>query len=185
MKILPICLFGNNVLRKVAAEIDPINMEELTPLIEEMYETMDKAEGVGLAAPQVGKSLRLFVIDTHAFLESYPETEEIRAAFINPVMEEEFGDDFRYSEGCLSLPDINEEVTRKSELKLTYTTIEGERITRHFKGMVARVIQHEYDHLEGVVFTDRVSQIRKMVIKRKLDNISKGKIAVRYKTAKH
>ncbi len=185
MKILPIYIFGNNVLRKKAAEISDSEFEKIPALVEDMFATMYKAEGVGLAAPQIGQSIRLFIIDTEPFIESYPETELLKEVFINPVMEEEFGDDFRFNEGCLSLPELREDVTRKSEIKITYTNLEGVRETKHFKGLVARVIQHEYDHLEGKVFTDSISPIRKMVIKKKLDNISKGKVGTAYRVARH
>jgi len=179
--MLPICVFGHPVLRKKANEV-PANNPYLQEFIDEMFETMYNAEGVGLAAPQVGRSWRFFVIDTHAFKESYPEVEEMKEVFINPVIEEVLGDDFTFNEGCLSLPDIREDVVRKSEIILTYTNREGERKTAHFKGLSARVILHELDHLEGHVFSDRISSIRKMIIKKKLNDIAFGKTKPKYKS---
>jgi len=179
--MLTIYLHGHPVLRKQANEV-ATNDPRLQELIDEMFETMYNAEGVGLAAPQVGQSLQLFVIDTHALKESYPDTEEVKEVFINPEVVEELGDDFTFNEGCLSLPEIREDIVRKSEVILTYINREGERKTTHFKGLVARVILHELDHLEGHVFTDRVSSIRKMIIKKKLNDIASGKTKPKYKS---
>jgi len=179
--MLPICVFGHPVLRKKASET-PANLTYLQEFIDDMFETMYNAEGVGLAAPQVGRSWQLFVIDTQAFKESYPDVEEMKEVFINPVVEAVLGDDFTFNEGCLSLPEIREDVIRKSEIIITYTNKDGERKTSHFKGLVARVILHELDHLEGHVFSDRVSSIRKMIIKKKLNDIASGKTKPKYKS---
>jgi peptide deformylase len=179
--MFPICVFGHPVLRKKASEV-PANEPHLQEFIDEMFETMYHAEGVGLAAPQVGRSLRLFIIDTKAFKESYPDVELVKEVFINPNVEEILGEDFTFNEGCLSLPEIREDVVRKSEIILTYTNREEERKTTHFKGLVARVILHELDHLEGNVFTDHVSSIRKMIIKKKLNDIASGKTKPKYKS---
>ncbi|MCL2289499.1 MAG: peptide deformylase [Bacteroidetes bacterium] len=179
--MLTIHLHGHPVLRKKANEVST-EEPHLQELIDEMFETMYNAEGVGLAAPQIGQSLQLFVIDTHAFKESYPDTEEIKEVFINPEVIEELGYDFTFNEGCLSLPEVREDIVRKSEIILTYINREGERKTTHFKGLVARVILHELDHLEGHVFTDRVSSIRKMIIKKKLNDIASGKTKPKYKS---
>lgn len=179
--ILPVYLVGHPLLRKQTEEI-PMDYPGLSELIENMFETMYHDKGVGLAAPQIGKSIRLFVIDTEAFMESDPDTELIKAAFINPVMEDEFGEDFVFNEGCLSIPDVHADVTRKAEITISYTNENGERKTRNFKGMAARVIQHEYDHLEGKIFIDRIPQLRKMVLKRKLNDIATGKYRPFYKS---
>jgi peptide deformylase len=179
--MLTICLFGHPVLRKKANEVSA-NEPHLQEFIDELFEAMYNAEGVGLAAPQVGRSWRMFVIDTHAFKESYPDVEEMKEVFINPVVVETLGEDFTFNEGCLSLPEIREDVVRKSEVILTYTNRESERKTTHFKGLVARVILHELDHLEGHVFTDRVSSIRKMIVKKKLNDIASGKTKPKYKS---
>jgi peptide deformylase len=179
--MLTICVFGHPVLRKRSLEVS-FEEPELQAFIDELFETMYHAEGVGLAAAQVGVSKNLFVIDTKGFKETYPDTEELREVFINPVVEEILGEDFTFNEGCLSLPEIREDVTRKSEVVLTYTNRVGERATKHFKGLVARVILHEMDHLEGRVFTDHVSSIRKMIIKKKLNDIASGKTKPKYKS---
>lgn len=179
--ILPICVYGNPVLRRKSAEVS-MEPEELKQLVSDMFETMYNANGVGLAAPQVGKSLRLFVIDSEPFKELYPEEETRKLAFVNPVITKRYGEEFAFNEGCLSLPDIHEDVTRKSEIDIEYTDETGKRRKEHFKGYVARVIQHEYDHLQGVVFTDHLSQLKKMVLKRKFNDIASGKLKPNYKT---
>jgi len=179
--MLTIYVFGHPILRKKTNEVSE-NEPNLQEFVDDMFETMYHAEGVGLAAPQVGRSVRLFVIDTHAFKESYPNVEELKEVFINPKVEEILGDDFNFNEGCLSLPEIREDVVRKSEVILTYTNKEGKRKTTHFKGLVARVILHELDHLEGHVFTDHVSSIRKMIVKKKLNDIASGKTKPKYKS---
>jgi len=179
--MLPIYLHGHPILRKKSNVVtEPIS--QLQELIDEMFETMYNAEGVGLAAPQIGRSLQLFILDTHAFKETYPDTEELKEVFINPTVIEVLGNDFTFNEGCLSLPEIREDVVRKSEIILEYTNREGERKKTHFKGLVARVILHELDHLEGHVFSDRVSSIRKMIIKKKLNDIASGKTKPKYKS---
>lgn len=179
--MLPIYLYGNPVLRKTAEEIT-LDYPDLSSLIDEMFDSMKKAEGVGLAAPQIGLSIRLFIIDTAPFQELYPNEEAIQEVFINPKIEEYLGEDFSFNEGCLSLPDIHEEVIRKSEVIISYTDRSGNPLKKHFKGMAARVIQHEYDHLEGLVFTDRVSQLKKMILKKKLSEISSGKKKPSYRS---
>ena len=179
--MLPIHLHGHPVLRKKANEVSD-NEPHLQEFIDEMFSTMYNAEGVGLAAPQVGSSLRMFIIDSHAFKESYPDVDGLKEVFINPEVIEIRGEDFTFNEGCLSLPEIREDVIRKSEVILTYTNSANERKTTHFKGLVARVILHELDHLEGHVFTDRVSSIRKMIIRKKLNDIASGKTKPKYKS---
>ena len=179
--MLPICVYGHPALRKMAKEVS-LNEPELQKLIDEMFETMYNAEGVGLAAPQIGRSLQFFIIDTHGFKETYPETEEIKEVFINPIVEDTLGDDFTFNEGCLSLPEVREDITRKSEIIITYTNRIGLRDTKHFKGLVARVILHEMDHLKGGIFTDHISSIRKMIIKKKLNDIASGKMKPKYKS---
>jgi peptide deformylase len=179
--ILPVYLLGNPVLRKKAKPTEePI--EKLKPLIADMFETMYQANGVGLAAPQIGQSIRLFVIDTEPFMEAFPDAEVYKGAFINPEMIDQFGDDFTFSEGCLSLPDIHEDVVRKSEIKIAYIDENGKRRQEIFKGVVARTIQHEYDHLEGQIFTDKISSLKKMMLKRKLNDISVGNTKPNYKS---
>jgi peptide deformylase len=178
--ILPVYLLGNPVLRKKSLKCeDPI--EILQPLIADMFETMYQAHGVGLAAPQIGKPIRLFIIDSESFKESYPDVELYKGAFINPEILDEFGDDFIFNEGCLSLPDIHEDIIRKSEIEIKFVDETGKERHEKFKGYVARIIQHEYDHLEGKVFTDKISGLKKMMLKRKLTDISTGKMKTDYK----
>jgi len=176
-----ICVYGHPVLRKKSCEVSE-KEPHLQELIDEMFETMYNAEGVGLAAPQIGRLMRLFVMDTKGYKEAYPEVEELKEVFINPEVLEVLGDEFSFNEGCLSLPEVREDVVRKSEVILTYTNRNNERKTTHFKGLVARVILHEFDHLEGHLFTDRVSSIKKMIIKKKLNDIASGKTKPKYKS---
>ncbi len=179
--ILPICLYGNPVLRKTAVEVD-LNDPELKTFIADLFETMYHADGVGLAAPQVGKSKRVFVVDSTPYKEVYPDHVPFKGAFINPTITDRFGTDFAFSEGCLSLPRISEEVIRKSDIHITYYDENGEYHDCDINGVLARIIQHEYDHLEGKVFTDNLSQIKKMVLKRQLNDIASGKVQPAYKT---
>ncbi|MFY0643285.1 MAG: peptide deformylase [Bacteroidia bacterium] len=175
--IYPIRAFGDPVLRAKCEEISE-NSEDLKNLIADMYETMDASDGVGLAAPQVGKSLRLFLVDSTHFPD---EENGVRQAFINPVILEEEGEEWAFEEGCLSIPDIRENVTRQPELTIKYLTEDFEEKTERFQGLTARVIQHEYDHIEGVLFTDHLTPFKKQLLKGKLSNISKGKVTVRYR----
>jgi len=179
--ILPIYTYGEPVLRKISEDID-VNSEETKALINDMFETMYHANGVGLAGPQIGKAIRIFVIDSEPFKEAFPDVEIKKGAFINPIITEEWGDDFVFAEGCLSLPRISEDVTRKSNIHIEYYDENGEFHESDFSGIVARIIQHEYDHLEGKVFTDHLSQIKKMVLKRQLNDIAAGKVRAEYKT---
>ncbi len=176
--IYPIRAYGDPVLRKECAEIEAFD-ENLHKLVEDSFETMDASDGVGLAAPQIGKTLRLFVIDSTLFNEE--DNSGVRQVFINPIIEEEEGDEWAFEEGCLSIPDIREDVVRPPKLTISYQTIEGEEVTKHFKGMSARVIQHEYDHIEGVLFVDHISAFKRQLLKGKLANITKGKVNVRYR----
>ena len=179
--ILPIYLYGQPVLRKTAVEVD-LNDESLKGFIADLFETMYQADGVGLAAPQVGKSIRVFVVDSTPYKEIYPEHKPFKGAFINPTITDRFGNDVPFAEGCLSLPKINEDVIRKSDIHITYHDENGEYHDSDINGILARIIQHEYDHLEGKVFTDNLSQIKKMVLKRPLNDIAGGKVHPAYKT---
>ena len=178
--IKAIYTYGNQVLRKEAEEIDE-NYEGLPELIKSMFETMENANGVGLAAPQVGLDIRLFVIDATPFDEDYPEAKDFKKVFINPILVEESGDEWAFSEGCLSIPGINEEVMRKSNIVLNYLNEDFEEIEEEFSGILARIIQHEYDHLEGILFIDKLSLLKKQLIKGKLTNIEKGKVSTDYR----
>lgn len=185
--ILPIIAYGDPVLKKVAADITP-DYPNLKELIANMYETMYNAYGVGLAAPQVGLSIRLFVIDAAAFAKdkelSVEEQEFLKGfkqTFINARILEETGNEWAFNEGCLSIPDVREDVFRKSTIKIEYLDENFEKHTRDFDGLAARVIQHEYDHIEGILFTDKLSSLKKKLLKGRLENISKGKIFTDYK----
>ena len=185
--ILPIIAYGFPVLRKVGVDIDE-NYPDLKELIESMKETMESAQGIGLAAPQIGKSIRLFIVDTSPFSEDEsldPKESEYLAnfkkVFINAQMISEDGDEWVFNEGCLSIPDIREDVFRQQKITLSYLDENFNPQTETFDGLAARVVQHEYDHIEGVLFTDKISSLKKRLIKKKLDNISKGKIVVDYR----
>ena len=176
--IYPIRAYGDPVLRSKCEEI--INFDEdLDNLIQSMYKTMDASDGVGLAAPQIGKPLRLFMIDSTHF-KNYEEV-GVRQVFINPQIIEEVGDEWAFEEGCLSIPDVREDVIRKSSLKIQYQNQKGELLEEVFDGMNARVIQHEYDHIEGILFIDHISAFKRQLLKGKLNNIIRGKINVRYR----
>ena len=177
--ILPIYLYGQPVLRKQAEEIE--QTPELKQFIADMYETLTQAEGCGLAAPQVGKPWRLFVVDGTELAEDYPECKDFKRAFINPELIEESEETCTYSEGCLSLPGISENVVRPATIKIRYLDEDFKEHEETFTGFQARIVQHEYDHLEGHVFTDRISPIRKTFVRNKLASIAKGKTGARYK----
>ncbi|MBB2954476.1 MULTISPECIES: peptide deformylase [Sphingobacterium] len=181
---LPIVAYGDPVLRKVADEIDE-DYPNLKQLIADMFETMYAASGVGLAAPQVGLPIRLFVIDATPFAEDIEEEKEVLTAFkkvfINPIMVEESGEKWAFNEGCLSIPDINEDVLRNPNIKINYLDENFEEHEIDLSGLAARVVQHEYDHIEGKLFTDKLSTLKKTMLKGKLDTISKGMIRVGYK----
>ena len=181
--ILPIVAYGDPVLNKVAEEIDE-QYPGLEALIANMYETMYGAHGVGLAAPQIGRSIRLFVVDASPFAEEGEEDYELlkdfKKTFINPIIIEESGEEWGMEEGCLSIPDVRETVFRKESVVIEYYNEEWELVEETFNGLAARVIQHEYDHIEGVLFTDKVSPFKKKLLKGKLNNILTGKVSVDY-----
>lgn len=175
--ILPIYAYGTPVLRKESDEIDK-GYSGLEELIADMFETMDKAKGVGLAAPQIGKNIRIIVIDTKPMSEDFPEQnlEEFREVFINPIIEEEFGEEMSFREACLSLPRISEEIRRPSKIIMSYFDKDWNLHEKEFKGIKARILQHEYDHLEGRMWIDRASPLRKNLLQSKLVKISKGDV---------
>ncbi|MBO7408763.1 MAG: peptide deformylase [Paludibacteraceae bacterium] len=178
--ILPIYLYGEAALRKPTGEIDK-SYPELKTLIDNMFETLTNAEGCGLAAPQVGKSIRLFVVDGTELGEDYPDCVNFKQVFINPEIVEESDETSTYSEGCLSLPGISENVVRPKTIKVRYQDADFNWHEETFTDFRARIVQHEYDHLEAHVFTDRISPIRKTFVRGKLTNIAKGKTVPRYK----
>jgi peptide deformylase len=177
----PIIAYGDPILRKKATAIEPDEYPHIKGLIENMYETMYSARGVGLAAPQVGISMRLFVVDLASFEEDEPALKGFKRTFINAVVEEETGEEWAFNEGCLSIPDIREDVYRKPTVKLSYYDEDWKHHEESFSGMAARVIQHEYDHIEGKLFTDKLSPLKKRLIEKKLTDISKGIVDVDYR----
>jgi peptide deformylase len=178
--IYPITIYGSPVLRKVAKEITK-DYPDFEEFLKNMWETMYHSDGVGLAAPQVGKSVRLFVIDAAPFSEHEPELENFKKTFINAKLVETGEDKVSMDEGCLSIPTIREDVQRPEKIRLQYYDENFELHDEWFEGMAARVIQHEYDHTEGILFTDKVAPIKKRLLKGKLQAISKGKFNVDYK----
>lgn len=180
--ILPIYIYGHPVLKTVTKDIDPNNYLNLNELIDNMFETMYNAEGVGLAAPQVGLEDRIFVVDLSPLAdEEHPEFNDMKKVFINAHITERTGELTIVEEGCLSIPGVHEKVSREDEIRIKYL---DENLKVHdeiFKGYLARVIQHEYDHLDGILFTDKISLLRKRMNKSKLTNMEKGKIACEYR----
>ncbi len=178
--ILPIYLYGQPVLRKPTEEVLPGSID-IKQFVADMQETLTAAEGCGLAAPQVGKSLRMFIVDGSELGEDYPECVDFKQTFINPEIIEASEDTSTYSEGCLSLPGISENVVRPKTIKIRYQDADFKWHEDTFTDFKARIVLHEYDHLEAHVFTDRISPIRKTFVKSKLTNIAKGKTGARYK----
>jgi peptide deformylase len=185
--ILPIVGYGSPVLRKIAVDIDKDYLE-LPTLLKNMFDTMDNAYGVGLAAPQIGLAIRLFIVDTTPFANNEDLTEAERNAlngfkkvFINAKITKEEGDEWSFNEGCLSIPNVREDVSRRKIVHITYQDEHFNTISEVYDGLIARVIQHEYDHIEGVLFTDKISTFKKAFIKKKLQNIMEGKVNADYK----
>lgn len=178
--ILPIYAYGQPVLKRKGSEIKE-NSEELKQLIADMWETMYNAQGVGLAAPQIGKSLRLFIVDTVQVMEEEDQDKGIKTVFINAEIIEESGEAWNYEEGCLSIPNIRGDVSRLPEMKIKYLDENFEEVIASFDGINARVIQHEYDHIEGVLFTEKLRPLKKKMIKRKLDKLKAGKTRAEYR----
>ena len=184
---LPIVAYGDPVLRKVGKDIQK-DYPELKTLLENMWETMYNASGVGLAAPQIGRPIRLFLVDTSPFSDDDDLSKEeqdllktFKKVFINAHILEETGKEWAFNEGCLSIPDVREDVSRKDTVTINYLDENFKEHTETYDGLLARVIQHEYDHIEGVLFTDKLSSLKKRLLKSRLSNISKGKIRVDYR----
>jgi len=183
--ILPIIAFGDPVLKKKAMDIKK-DHPGLSQLIANMFDTMKNAKGVGLAAPQVGVSIRLFIIDAAPYIDEDDEIDEeglksFKRVFINAQIFDEEGELWKFNEGCLSIPSIREDVERKPELRIRYVDENFLPKEETFNGVRARIIQHEYDHIEEILFTDRINPLRKRLLKRKLTDISKGIVDVKYK----
>jgi peptide deformylase len=177
----PIVIYGHTILRKVAVEITK-DYPALSQLIEDLFETMYHSEGMGLAAPQIGKSIRIFVIDGTPVAEDEPSLAGFKKTFINAHISERCGELQPMNEGCLSIPKLREEVMRESHIRISYYDENWQYHDEVFDGYKARIIQHEYDHLEGILFTDKVSPLRRRLLKSKLAAISKGKFETDYKT---
>ena len=178
--IYPIVAYGDPVLKKEAEDI-PQDFPNLKELVEDMYTTMYHAHGVGLAAPQIGKAIRLFVIDSEPMMDDEDEAKGVKKAFINAEIIEESGDEWGFEEGCLSIPGVRETVYRPERIVINYFDEEWNEHTDTYDGMTARVIQHEYDHIEGILFTDHLNGLKKRLIKNKLTKISKGEVDADYK----
>ena len=185
--ILPIVAYGDPVLRKLGKSIDK-EYPALESLLENMFETMYGAKGIGLAAPQIGLPIRIFIVDATPFKDDEElELEErnflstFKQVFINAQIIDETGDEWVFNEGCLSIPDVREDVFRNETVKIEYLDEKFEKYTKEFSGIAARIIQHEYDHIQGILFTDKLSSLKKRLIKGKLANISKGKIRIDYR----
>lgn len=178
--ILPIYVIGTPVLRKVAEDITP-DYEGLEQLLKDMEETMYHSDGVGLAAPQIGKSIRVFIIDASPMDEDDETLKDFKKVFINPKIVEFRGERLLFNEGCLSIPTIREDVERESEIRIQYYDENFKFHDEVFDGIKARIIQHEYDHLEGILFTDRLNPLKKRLLKGKLTSVSKGKVDVNYR----
>jgi len=185
---LPIVAYGQSILRKVGVAIDG-QYPQLNELIADMWETMYKSNGVGLAAPQINKAIRLFVIDTVQIVEGfdeedkkeYPNERGVKKVFINAQIIEESGEEWAYNEGCLSIPKVREDVLRKKVVVISYQDENFVAHTETFEGITARVIQHEYDHIEGKLFIDHITPLQKRLLKKKLEDISSGKVRVDYR----
>jgi peptide deformylase len=177
--ILPIYTYGNAVLRKETEEISS-HYPDLKALIDNMFETMYNAEGVGLASPQIGLPIRLLVIHVKTDEEN-PESEDFKVVMINPEMLETSNETESAEEGCLSIPGIHENVSRAKKVKISYLDTDFNEHTKEFEDFHARVIQHEYDHLEGNLFTDKINPLRRQLLKSKLSNIAKGKASAKYR----
>ncbi len=186
--ILPIVAYGDPILKKEAEEIEK-DFPDLQALISDMFETMYHAKGVGLAAPQIGKSIRLFVVDGAPFADEEGEEpdpkaigiEKFRKVFINPIIEEEVGKNWAFQEGCLSIPKIRENVIRREKLLITYFDENWNFHEETFDGYAARIIQHEYDHIEGILFTDHLPSLKRKLLSKRLNNITTGNISVEYR----
>ena len=179
--ILPIYIYGSQILRASAAESDLADREGLKKLIEDMIETMHHADGCGLAAPQVGISQRILVVDGNDLTDRFPELKGFHREMINPVFTFESPEKASYEEGCLSIPGVDAEISRPAKIRVRYINPSFEEVEEDFEGFAARMVQHEMDHLDGVLFVDRATPIRKKMITGKLMNISKGKTHTRYR----
>jgi peptide deformylase len=176
--VYPIVVYGDPVLRKKAKDVEP--KTDLGELVQDMYDTMHAAHGIGLAAPQIGKSIRLFVVDGTT-LDDEPELKDFKKAFVNPVILDEDGEEWPFEEGCLSIPTIREDILRKEKIRIRYHDENWNSLEEEYAGMKARIIQHEYDHIEGKLFIDYLTPLKKRMLKGKLSDISKGDVETEYR----
>jgi peptide deformylase len=179
--VYPIVVYGDPILRKRAREIGDLSSPEFKALIEDMFESMYAAHGIGLAAPQIGKSIRLFVVDGTTLEDEEEDMTGFRKTFINPEIIEETGEPWEFEEGCLSIPNIRENVARQDTVRIHYTDEEGNKKDETYNGIKARIIQHEYDHLNGKMFIDYLTPLKKRMLKGKLTDISKGDVKTEYR----
>lgn len=179
--ILPVYVYGHPALRKVTRNIDK-DFKGLNGFLDDMFETMYDSDGIGLAAPQVGKSVRLFVVDATSLEDEDPSLKDFKKEFINPQILERTGEISPFSEGCLSIPGIREDVSRESKIRISYYDRDFNFYDEWYDDIPSRIIQHEYDHLDGILFTDRLSPLKKRLLKNKLNGITKGKFDVDYQT---
>ena len=177
---MPIIAYGDPVLKKVSEDIDE-NYPNLKELINDMFETMYDSNGVGLAAPQINRSIRLFIVDASPYAEEDEALEGFKKVFINPIILEEEGREWTFNEGCLSIPGIREDVRRKPRVLIEYYDENFNLKEETYEGLAARILQHEYDHIEGILFTDRINPLRRRLLKGKLNDIAKGKVDIDYK----
>ncbi len=177
---LPIVVYGHPILRKTSEDIS-MDYPGLDKFIRDMFYTMDEADGVGLAAPQVGRNIRIFTVDGNAFEDMDPDCKGFRKVFINARITERWGEEVNRNEGCLSIPGIHEDVKRLEHIRIAYLNEKGEPTEEEYSGVKAWIIQHEYDHLEGILFTDHLSALKKRLLKNKLNNISLGKFKATYR----
>jgi peptide deformylase len=178
--ILPVMAYGHPVLKKKAQTIDP-SYPDLKQFTADLWETMYEADGVGLAAPQVNRSIRMFVVDASAFAKDHPEADGFKQLFINAEIYSEEGEEWIFNEGCLSFPGMREDISRKGVIGIRWYDEEFQLHDRKFDGMLARIIQHEYDHIEGVLMVDRINSLKRVLLKRRLNDISKGNVDTSYK----
>jgi len=184
--VLPIIAYGDPVLKKKAQDITP-DYPDLDKVLQNMFDTMHNAKGVGLAAPQVGLSIRLFIVDASPYAEDQEDEKEqkklndFKKIFINPVILDENGQPWKFNEGCLSIPGIREDVERKPTIRIKYVDENFKAHDEKYDGVRARIIQHEYDHIEGILFIDKINPLRKRLLKRKLTDLTKGFVDVTYR----
>lgn len=174
--IYPIVVYGSPILRQVAREITPVEFPNIKTLVSDMFDTMYKSDGMGLAAPQIGKSIRIFIVDATALAEEDPSLADFKKVFINPKLQSISEEKLVMNEGCLSLPKIREDVERNNKVRITYQDEDWNTHEEEYEGLKARVIQHEYDHLDGVLFIDRINPLRRKMLKGKLNDISRLKV---------